>query len=306
MVDAAQSEVFLVVSYVLLITAGIMTGMVGYFVFFEAQLYRSSGGKMRTKFVVLTLILGFTSTCSTWLNTFLYFKYGLEILNELNAPDTILNIFTASAHVYLLYLRTLGLFSTSPKLAKVLKFLGMCFGLLSTFSILVGVFVFVGMVAPQINQRTSNVLFFYGTLTMALCLILIDLISTFAFAKQVAKQSESKTQLVLLQDTQIIARMGLGICLLSVLTFVFYTFSYISQAANFQIISAAGFILTGNCIAGLWIVMKIWVDSLRKNDAGTASQTCLQWFQRNFRYSNLKTDRTPAEALLSSEQTPIE
>jgi hypothetical protein len=275
--------------------------LIGYFVVFEVQMYKSSEGKMRMQFVLLTPFLSLTSTCSTWTNAIVYFKNGRTLLNELNAPDTILNIMTAAAHVYLLYLRTQGLFATSVHLAKSMKILGIIFAFLSVFNVFLGILVFLETVFPQINMGVTDWLFVSATIIMAFFLIMIDSISTYVFGKQVSKQNQIKQKLVRNEDMQIIARMGLSICILSITIFVFYTTSYASSTASFQDIGAAGFILTGNCIAGLWIIMKIRVDNLKNKRSSVEPHCCLKWIQECEKSLEVETNQSPSEALLSSD-----
>jgi hypothetical protein len=298
--ESAQLQV-LVTSSFLLTTAIAMTALVGYYVIFEVQMYKNSEGKMRMHFVVLTLFLSLTSTCSTWFNSTFYFIYGQTPLNELNAPDTILNIMTATAHVYLLYLRTQGLFATSQNLAKLMKFLGFIFVILSAFNVSVGILVLLGTAVPELNIRVTNFLFVNGTVAMAFVLIMIDSISTYAFGKQVSEQKQMNQKFVQNQDMQIIAKMGLAICVLSITTFVFYTSSYI-KSTGFQTLGAAGFILIENCIAGLWVIMKIRLDNLKNKRTNAEPLFCLKWFQDSTKASELQT--IPKSLPSSGDNTP--
>jgi hypothetical protein len=267
MVDSLQG-----IGYSLLASSIFMTLLLLYFGYFEYLMWRnssSSGNKKKRTvnyFVILTLLASVAATCSTWINAICYLTIGLPSFsagNALNIVDTILNLLGAAGHVYLLVLRTRGLFTTSLQLAKFMKILGFCFTVFLAFNIVVTISSLFPAQLITRNLHVLGIVFADGTIAMSVVLLAIDIASSFVFGRQVYQQHVSKVQLIQDDDTKIIANMGFAISSFSLVTCTLYALSQLLVVTmlNFNWIA---YLISADIVVALWIIMKIRVDKLKK------------------------------------------
>jgi hypothetical protein len=134
-------------------------------------------------------------------------------------------------------------------------------------------------------------------------LVLIDIISTFAFAKHVSEQKNSNLRHVQNDNTILIAKAGICICLQSLVTFSCYVSSRVVERFSKPWIAIwVGYIACSNVVSALWIVLKIRID--RMNFLRENGRDKLTSIQLGKSYPGVKLDEFSAirtESLLSSQ-----
>jgi hypothetical protein len=251
--------------FVLLTTSIFMILLFIYFIWFEYGVYRTLKGKMKLKFVILTLAANSAQICITAMNAF-YFFNGMQVFTIINSPtsaDVLLNIVSASADVFLLILRIRGLLMTSIFLSKLVKFLGICFAISCALTLLVTVAPIIVHLSSSTTKMFST-LFGLATVSLGCVMISLDIVSTFAFARLAfERRSKSKLYISQSEQTQVIALIGVVICGLTFLNLLLFSCSHF--ILTYQNVFWTAFLMSENSIAILWILMKLKIDSEKKS-----------------------------------------
>jgi hypothetical protein len=292
------------ISYVLLTVSILMTLLLLYFIWFELGVYRATHGKMKLKFVILTLAASSAQICSSWINTYYYFNNlpVFTLLNAPNAPDVILNILGAIGDVYLLILRIQGLLMTSILLSRLIKVLGICFSILCSLSIALT----ITAVVLQSGSTVFSILFSTSTVATGVVLLTLDIVSTFAFARLVYEQhSTTKEYIAGSEETKVISVIGIIICGVTLLNVVLFVSS--SFANQHQRTLWTAFVICGNCIAALWILMKIRIDTAKQGSFNSGKKSHSNHRNQSERYTgmmkNVGSSSNPKESLLTLESS---
>jgi hypothetical protein len=250
------------------------------FIYFQFQRYHSWERVFQNKFVKLTLCLT-TSMVIAQVSLILllvfstFSLYSPDVLSWNDSSTSALQVLNISclvaallAHIALLYVRTQAVIVNSKVvcIAPLFKFLLVSSGIWAFLVVLTRLLILVGSIAYNATIAFTIVSVFFG---LSSCTA--DVVSSYCFIAYVRESSANLSNQKYVQDnsTQIIAKIGSWISVISLLTSLIYISSRITTSTiprQWQLLV----MMTFSCVSQfLWMYMKIILDRQHLEEQNT-------------------------------------